>query len=379
MRPWIVMGVVAGVLLALVLGYFVAVKPDAVQAPSATGGMSPRIVDAPAGQAPERSGDAGEVEAVAVPATADGAALTIAPMLPPPSTPTTLPPEGLPLSATYPALLAAHRAGDRAASVRLRRELSECERFRFADMRMDMMLAFEEQVRGGRREDRLQEMLAATAETVADLGERCAQLPEDFEQALLFEVQLAAAEAGDLAGQLAFALFPALNQSRALRQMERLQTYRAHAGSFLMAALQQGSGQAVAALIEAHEWRPEMWGGRAGRGTEMQRQTLERLLEELGPLTPLQQVMGQDLVKAYTYALLCQRACGGTDVGRADEAVQRIGAQIDAADRRRAQADARALYDRHFAGRPRAAEVDLIALRETVRAFGPAGRRGRGG
>lgn len=291
-----------------------------------------------------------------------------------------LPPEGLPLKATYGALLAAHRAGHAQASVRLRRELSACERYRFANLRMDMMLAFEETARERGREDRLQEMLSQTAGTVAALAENCTELPEDYEQALLFEVQRAAAEAGDLEGQLAFVLYPALNQNRALSQMDRLEIYKARAGALIEAAMAQGSGQAVAAMMEAYEWRPEMWGGRAGRGTEMQQQTVMRLMEELGPLTPLQQALGKDPVKAYTYALLCQRACNADDQGRAGEAVQRIGAYLEPADRRRAESDARDLYDRHFEGRPRAPDIDLIALRESVRAFGPPqGRRGRGG
>ncbi len=297
-----------------------------------------------------------------------------------PSAAEALPPAGLPLNATYAALLAAHRAGNPQASVRLRRELSECERYRFANLRMDMMLAFEDSARARGREERLQEMLSQTAGTVAALAENCTELPEDYEQALLFEVQRAAAEAGDLEGQLAFVLFPAMNQSRALTQMDRLEIYKARAGALIEAAMAQGSGQAVAAIMEAYEWRPEMWGGRAGRGTEMQQQTVMRLMEELGPLTPLQQALGKDPVKAYTYALLCQRACNADDQGRAGEAVQRIGAYLEPADRRRAESDARDLYDRHFEGRPRAPDIDLVALRESVRAFGPPqGRRGRGG
>jgi hypothetical protein len=311
---------------------------------------------------------------------AEPAAPNIATHLAAAPSPDGLPPAGLPLKATYAALLAAHRAGNAEASVRLRQELSECERYRFANLRMDMMLAFEDSARARGREERLQEMLSQTAGTVAALAENCTDLPEDYEQALLFEVQRAAAETGDLEGQLAFVLFPAMNQNRALTQMDRLEIYKARAGALIEAAMAQGSGQAVAAIMEAYEWRPEMWGGRAGRGTEMQQQTVMRLMEELGPLTPLQQALGKDPVKAYTYALVCQRACNADDQGRAGEAVQRIGAYLEPADRRRAESDARDLYDRHFEGRPRAPDVDLIALRESVRAFGPPqGRRGRGG
>lgn len=373
----VIAAIVVAALAVVLAGYLRVSDPRGVNAPAAS---ADRVGgDAASGADRSAIGTAAETAAAErVPAAP--AAPNIATHLAAAPSPDGLPPAGLPLKATYAALLAAHRAGNAEASVRLRQELSECERYRFANLRMDMMLAFEDSARARGREERLQEMLSQTAGTVAALAENCTDLPEDYEQALLFEVQRAAAEAGDLEGQLAFVLFPAMNQSRALTQMDRLEIYKARAGALIEAAMAQGSGQAVAAIMEAYEWRPEMWGGRAGRGTEMQQQTVMRLMEELGPLTPLQQALGKDPVKAYTYALVCQRACNADDQGRAGEAVQRIGAYLEPADRRRAESDARDLYDRHFEGRPRAPDVDLIALRESVRAFGPPqGRRGRGG
>jgi len=279
-----------------------------------------------------------------------------------------LPPDDLPLRDSAVALIEAHRAGHLPATKRLLKELADCQRQRWASLRMDMMIAFEDSPRARRGGERMQDAISKAAETVAELAELCADLPADMDEALLFEVQRRAADAGDLAGQLTFALVPALTLSKALQQMDRLSAYQELAPQFLQRALQQGSGQAVAGFMDNYEYIFEGWRGHEG-GSSMQVQAMRKMMQTVRPLNPLQQVLGEDLNKAYSYALLCKRVCSGNDVMRAESAVTRLAISIEPDARRQAQNDADTLYDAHFATRPRPPEVDLQAMRDAVLGF----------
>ena len=143
---------------------------------------------------------------------------------------------------------------------------------------MDMMIAFEDSPRARRGGERMQDAISKAAETVAELAELCADLPADMDEALLFEVQRRAADAGDLAGQLTFALVPALTLSKALQQMDRLSAYQELAPQFLQRALQQGSGQAVAGFMDNYEYIFEGWRGHEG-GSSMQVQAMRKMMQ----------------------------------------------------------------------------------------------------
>ncbi len=282
----------------------------------------------------------------------------------------TLPPEGMPLRESAAALIEAARAGDKTATRRLFAELTDCQRHRWTSLRMDMMIAWEDTPRGRRRGgERLQEMMSSAAGTLAELEKKCADLPDDIDEALLFEVQRLAADSGDLAGQLAFALAPSLTLNKALLQMDRLAVYRERAPQYLQRALEQGSGQAVAALMEGYENYFEGWRGPDARGTEMQAAVARKMIQAMRPLTPLQQVLGEDLAKAWTYATLCKRVCNGTDQARAEAALDRLRVAVEADSRRQAEDDAGELFDRHFAAKPRPADIDIEQLREAVLGF----------
>jgi hypothetical protein len=300
-----------------------------------------------------------DVDASAVAAAADSGAAS-----------ENLPAPGLPLRETAAALLKASRAGSLKASKRLMQELSDCQRQRWASLRMDMMIAFEDSPRGqGRGGDRFREAMSEAAQTVSDLGQQCADLPDDFDEAILFEVQRRAAQAGDLAGQLAFALVPALTLSKSLQQMDRLEIYRELAPQVLEQALQHGSGQAVAGFMDAYEYYFEGWRGRRGEGSAMQTQAMRKMMQAVRPLDPLQQVLGEDLTKAYRYGLLCKRVCNGTDQARAEATLLRLAVSLEPEQRRQAQDDANQLFDDYFAARPRADDIDLDALRDAVLGF----------
>ncbi len=281
-----------------------------------------------------------------------------------------LPALGLPLRETAAELLAASRAGSLPATRRLLQELSDCQRQRWASMRMDMMIAFEDSPRAHQRgSERFRKAMSSAAETVADLAEQCAELPSDYDEAILFEVQRRAADAGDLAGQLAFALVPALSLGKSLQQLDRLEVYKARAPQALQAALEQGSGQAVAGFMDAYEYVFEGWRGRPAEGTAMQTQAIKKMMEAVRPLTPIQQVLGEDLAAAHRYALLCKRVCNGTDQARAEEAIARQTVALDPAQRRQARDEAAELYDRYFHAQARPDDIDLEAMRDAVLGF----------
>jgi hypothetical protein len=281
-----------------------------------------------------------------------------------------LPATGLPLRETAAELLAASRSGSLPATRRLMQELSDCQRQRWASLRMDMMIAFEDSPRAHRRNgERFREAMSTAAETVADLAEQCADLPSDFDEAILFELQRRAADAGDLAGQLAFALVPALSLGKSLQQLDRLEVYKASAPQALQRALEQGSGQAVAGFMDAYEYVFEGWRGRPAEGTAMQTQAIKKMMEALRPLTPIQQVLGEDLVAAYRYALLCKRVCNGSDQARADNAVERLAVALEPVQRRQARDEAAELYDQYFHAQPRPDDIDLEAIRDAVLGF----------
>ena len=281
-----------------------------------------------------------------------------------------LPAPGLPLRETATELLAASRAGSLPATRRLMQELSDCQRQRWASMRMDMMIAFEDSPRAHRAGgERFREAMSSAAETVAELAEKCAGLPSDFDEAILFEVQRRAADAGDLAGQLSFALVPALSLGKSLQQLDRLEVYKTSAPQALQRALEQGSGQAVAGFMDAYEHVFEGWRGRPAEGTAMQTQAIQKMMETVRPLTPIQQVLGEDLAVAYRYALLCKRVCNGTDQARAEKATERLAVALEPAQRRLARDEAAQLYDQYFHAQARPDDIDLEAMRDAVLGF----------
>lgn len=277
-----------------------------------------------------------------------------------------LPPEQLPLRETLSALVQGHRAGQAAATLRLLKELSDCQRYRWSALRMDMLIAFDETPRGQRNGQRMEQMMAQAVEAVSALKDRCEGLPEDLDESLLFEVQRRAAELGDLGGQLGFALVPSMTLSRALEQMDRLALYRELAPRFLEQALQQGSGQAAAGFMDGYEHYFGGIGPADGANNPMLQQAFRQVANAMRPLTPLQQVLGEDLGKAWRYATLCRRVCNLNDQNRAQQALDRLRDRLDSATRRRAEDEARALYDRYYAQAKRPPDVDLDALRQAM-------------
>jgi len=321
--------------------------PDPVVVVEAGGASAPPVVDPSV------------AEAVPASAASSGPAKAIS-----------LPPEGLPLRESAAALIEAARAGNVAATRRLFTELTDCQRHRWTSLRMDMMIAWEDTPRGRRRGgERLQEMMSDAAGTLAQLDESCADLPDDIDEALLFEVQRLAADSGDLAGQLGFALVPALNLDKALVQMDRLAQYKEQAPQFLQRALEQGSGQAVAGFMDGYEHYFEGWRGHGADGTAMQNQAMRKMIDAVRPLKPLQQVLGEDLVKAYTYATLCKQVCNATDQARSETALVRLQQNLDPDQRTQAKEAAATLYDAHFGPRPRPEDIDLEELRDAILGF----------
>ena len=281
-----------------------------------------------------------------------------------------LPPADLPLRDTAAALIEAHRGGNLKATRRLMQELSDCQRHRWASLRMDMIIAFEDSPRAQRRGgERMREAMSSAAELVGELDELCDNLPADLDEALLFEVQRRAADAGDLAGQLGFALVPALSLNKALLQMDRLEIYKEQAPQFLQRALEQGSGQAAAGLMDGYEHYYEGWRGHGADGTAMQSQAMRKMIDAVRPLNPLQQVLGEDLVKAYTYAALCKQVCNANDQARAETALVRLRLALEPDQRTQAEGDAAELYDAHFGPRPRPEDIDLEELRDAILGF----------
>lgn len=295
-----------------------------------------------------------------------------------PASTTSLPILGLPLRDSAPALLAAHRSGNIEATRRLMGELGDCMRYRRSSLSMDMAIAMQDSPPGdaerGRNRggggERMARWLADTAETVAGLRESCEGLPDDFDQEVLFEVQRRAADAGDLEGLLGFALVPAISMNKALVQMDRLEIYREFAPQFLQRALEQGSGQAVAGFMQAHEHFFEGWRGRAAQGTAMQTQAMRRMMDSMNPQTPIQQVLGEDLALAYGYALLCKRVCNAQDRTLADATILRLESALEPPQRSASRDRSNTLYERYFAAKPRPEDIDLAELREAIIGFG---------
>lgn len=368
MKRLIAWGLAAAV---LVVGGVVAVYRMPAPQPAASA-VADRTIDAPTGGQTRGDAAAAENEDQTGPAAVRSTSTSVAAATAPVASTRVLalPPEGLPLRESAAALIEAARAGDRAATRRLHSELTDCQRHHWTSLRMDMMIAWEDTPRGRRRGgERLQEMMSSAAGTLAELEESCADLPDDIDEALLFEVQRLTADSGDLAGQLAFALAPALTLNKALLQMDRLEIYRERAPQYLQRALEQGSGQAVAALMEGYENYFEGWRGPDARGTELQAAVARKMIQAMRPLSPLQQVLGEDLAKAWTYATLCKRVCNGTDQARAEAALDRLRVAVDDDARRLAEDAAGKLFDAHFAAKPRPPDIDIERLREAVLGF----------
>jgi hypothetical protein len=121
--------------------------------------------------------------------------------------------------------------------------------------------------------------------------------------------------------------------------------------------------------MDGYEHYFEGWRGHAERGTEMQKQAMRKMIDAVRPLSPLQQVLGEDLVKAYTYATLCKSACNANDQARAETALVRLRVALDPKQRSDAEDIAAELYDAHFGPRPRPDDIDLEALRDAILGF----------
>ena len=93
------------------------------------------------------------------------------------------------------------------------------------------------------------------------------------------------------------------------------------------------------------------------------------LAQDEYPDISVQQVLGEDLVKAYTYATLCKQVCNGTDQVRAETALVRLRLALEPDQRTQAEGDAAALYDAHFGPRPRPEDIDLEELRDAILGF----------
>lgn len=266
-----------------------------------------------------------------------------------------LPAEALPLRDTYTALLELHRGGVAAGTRRLFKEMLKCRRYRQSSQQMELMIALQESGQGPSG-NRMQGAMESAAAEVARLREHCDGVPEDMESALFFELQQRAAEMGDLAGLLSFVSQPAIDLSRAVEQHERIAVFRERARGYLQTAMAQASGQAVAVAVSAHDHAsmlPRFQDENAG-----QRQMLRQVLGARMVLSPLQQLLGDKPEEAYAYARLCQRVCNTLDRQRAEETLRRIEGGLDAAARRDAEDRADALYDEHFANRPKAPDVE---------------------
>ena len=381
--------VVAWALLLLVLGlagvgvFYLTEGAQADRAEAAATSAGRSTASAPVVSAGD--GSPGDESGGALHTVVERAAPTLETPAPAPASASraSLPALGLPLHETAAALLAAHRGGDGKATRRLMDELTECMGYRRSSLNMDMAIAFQDgggregrRGRGSGGDERMQRWLSNAAESVAKLRENCESLPDDYDQELLFELQRRAAEGGELAGQLAFALVPALSLNQSLLQLDRLQIYRELAPQMLQRALEQGSAQAVAGFMQGYEFYFEGWRGRHQESTAMQTQALQRMIRSVRPLTPIQQVLGEDLAQAYGYALLCKRVCNAQDRGLADAALLRLGSALDVGEIDAAQEQANTLYDRHFATRPRPEDIDIEALRQAIVGFG---RMGGGG
>ncbi len=378
----------ASMLLVLGLagvGVFYLIEGSPPQRGDASAMTAPTGAPTDAELAPDASTAAGDAEASAPHVVVERAAQpATTPVTPSAVTSGQLPATGLPLHETAADLLVAHRGGNLKATRRLMDELTACMGYRRSSLNMDMAIAFQDgggrregrEGRGGRGEERLQRWLSTAAESVAELREDCENLPEDYDQELLFELQRRAAEGGDLAGQLSFALVPAVSLNQSLLQLDRLEIYRELAPQMLQRAMEQGSAQAVAGFMQGYEFFFEGWRGRGQESSAMQTQAIQRMLRTVRPLTPIQQVLGEDLTQAYGYALLCKRVCNAQDRELADAALLRLGSALELAQVDTAQEHANTLYDRHFATRARPDDIDLEALRQAIVGFGGRGRGG---
>lgn len=281
-----------------------------------------------------------------------------------------IPPAGIALRESIEALDEQSRAGNREATKRLFRELTECLGFRNANRQVDLALAMEEvgrdRPRGG---EFLQQMMNRAAETVAKLDEQCQDLPADYDSAMLFEVQRRAAEMGDLGGQMAFLIAPAIDLNRAIEQRDRIEIFAELAPQFAQAALEQASGQAAFALMNGYDSQPEMWRNRRGGGTRPENAAMQRAFLAGAPRSALQQALGSDDAKAYQYALLCKRVCNFADVDIATTTAARLEGGLPSDARALARTNADELFDRYFAGKPRPDNIDLVELRMAASGF----------
>ncbi len=334
---------------------------DSTQSP-ADGGVATERTSSVVGEAPQTPTSAIEIDASQ---RTDGPSAAAASNIDPISVPS-----GIALRDSIEALLELSRAGNREATKRLFRELTECLGFRNANRQVDVALAMEEMGRNRPRSGEfLQQMMNRAAETVAKLDEQCQDLPENYDSALLFEVQRRAADMGDLAGQLAFVVAPAIDLNRAIEQRDRIEIFAELAPQFAQAALQQSSGQAVFALMNGYDSQPELWRNRRGGGSRPENAAMQRAFLASVPRSAFQQALGSDDAKAYQYALLCKRVCNFADIEIATTTAARLEGGLASDARALARTNADDLFDRFFAGKPRPDDIDLIELRMAASGF----------
>ncbi len=280
------------------------------------------------------------------------------------------PPLGIALKDSIEALVDRMRAGDRDATTRLLSELTDCLGYRNANRQVDMALAMEEMSRERRRGvEFLQQMMNRAADTIAELDAQCQDLPDDYDGALLFEVQRRAAEMGDLAGQLAFLVAPSLDLNRGIEQRERLEVFAELAPHIAQRALEHASGQAAFALMSGYDNQPELWRNRRGAQNRPENAAMQRAFAASMPKSPLQQALGSDDARAYQYALLCKRVCNFVDVDIATTTAARLEGGLSSDARTLARNNADELFDRYFAAKPRPDDIDLQALRMATSGF----------
>lgn len=172
--------------------------------------------------------------------------------------PAAVDPDGVPASANpllaaLQALDARSRTGDVAATLELMREAQRCL---FA-LRVDQLREhFDSLQRYGQLPGSLnlaanQQQLEQAYALWTDAGEsaRCAGLPPDWLDQE-FEWLLRLAEQGDLQAQLRFVLDPPLSRRTALADIDRIQRYRQRAPMLLQRAFEQGSVDALMAMLD---------------------------------------------------------------------------------------------------------------------------------
>lgn len=354
-------GAIALAVAALALGLLVGTALDrspSVPMPVTDG--STESTPAAAGVAPDSpKAESAAADATGEPGAASGPNVATARFTTP------LPPEDTPLVSALPTLQAAAEAGSIEAIRRLLRDVQRCARYLEARELVDSRLHVEQDLldmaaeKAPRVQGAVKKQLEsgglvdpADAKVAALAGpERvlCEGLSGSLEH-LRFEAQWRAALAGELEGLVRFVVDPALDVGRLFEPggINRAERYRESALRFLQQALEQGSPQAAAHLMYAHDpgWRRSMFDSMGQSGP---RNFMSYILDR-NPRPYFHQLSGQDASSAWRYASLCERVCPDTVQAYARAALDRLRPDLDAETRARAEEEAARLREAHFAG-----------------------------